>query len=262
MPPSAKLGVLILAAGRSRRLAGRVRKPFRNLAGIPLYRHSLDLFRAMNEVSQIVLVVPRGELVRMRAVVRRLDPQGGRLTAVRGGATRAGSVREGLRALPAALRWVAIHDAARPLVTAALARRVFAAARATGGAVPALPVAETLKCGHRGIVVRTVPRQGLWTVQTPQIFRRASLEAAFTRHRGWRRWTDDASAFEAEGLPVRIVLGDRANLKITAPGDLNWAEIFFKIFSSRRCVWPMKRSRSPSLSRDRRFPVGGREERG
>lgn len=233
------IGVVLLAAGQGRRLPGAVRKALRPVAGKPLFRHALDLFARFPGVGAIVLVAPAGDL----ASVRRLAAGTGRgrravpVRIVSGGDVRPESVRLGLAALPAEIRWVAIHDAARPCLTVALVRRVVAAARRggkRGGAIPALPVAETVKRVRRGLVVGTVDRADLWCAQTPQVFSRAALERAFSGSRGGHRaWTDDARAFETLGLPVRIVPGERRNIKVTTPEDLALAGFFLEKGSSR-----------------------------
>lgn len=230
--PGPSLGVILLAAGQGRRLPGPVKKGFRRVAGRPLYRHSLDLFARMPEVAEVVLVVPPENVsaLRRREQGRRPFPR-----VVAGGDVRAESVRRGLAALSAGIRWVAVHDAARPCLSIGLVRQVAAAARRWGGAIPALPVAETLKRGEGGFVARTVRREGLWAAQTPQIFSRGALERAFLSARGRHRaWTDDARAFEGRGLRVRLVPGEKSNIKVTTREDLALAEFLLKNRSSRR----------------------------
>lgn len=229
--PGRSLGVILLAAGRGRRLPGPVKKGFRRVAGRPLYRHSLDLFARMPEVAEVVLVVPPENVsaLRRREQGRRPPPQ-----VVAGGDARAESVRRGLAALSPGIGWVAVHDAARPCVSVPLVRRVAAAARRWGGAIPALPVAETLKRGEKGFVRRTVRREGVWAAQTPQVFSRDALERAFRSARGRHRaWTDDARAFEGRGPRVRLVPGEKRNIKVTTPEDLALAQFYLKNRSSR-----------------------------
>lgn len=232
--PCPALGVILLAAGQGRRLPGPVKKGFRRVAGRPLYRHSLGLFARLPEVAEIVLVVPVEDLAGLR---KRETRGNGRspIRVVSGGDVRAESVRRGLAALSAGIRWVAVHDAARPCLSIGLVRQVAAAARRWGGAIPALPVAETLKRGEGGFVARTVRREGLWAAQTPQIFSRGALERAFLSARGRHRaWTDDARAFEGRGLRVRLVPGEKSNIKVTTREDLALAEFHLKNRSSRR----------------------------
>lgn len=227
------LGVVLVAAGESRRLPGAVRKPFRALRGRPVAWHSLSLFRSLREVREVVLVAHAEDLARARRMARASRGRA-RVSVVPGGAVRQQSVARGLSALGPGVRWVAVHDAARPCVSAALVRAVLAAARRAGGAIPALPVGDTLKRvegGERGgRVRRTVRREGLWGAQTPQILRMDLMKKAFRKGRGRKGWTDDAQAMEAAGFPVAVVPGERWNLKVTTPEDL---AIAAKILSIR-----------------------------
>lgn len=141
---------------------------------------------------------------------------------VAGGATRSDSVRAGLAALPADVDVVCVHDAARPFATVELYRRVVAAVLdGADGAVPGVPVADTIKVvdGER-IVVETLDRASLVAVQTPQAFRRAALVDA---HASGAHGTDDAGLVESKGGRVVVIDGDADNRKITVPDDLAWA---------------------------------------
>ncbi|HWC12756.1 MAG TPA: 2-C-methyl-D-erythritol 4-phosphate cytidylyltransferase [Acidimicrobiales bacterium] len=139
-----------------------------------------------------------------------------------GGATRSSSVRAGLAALPPEADVVVIHDAARPLATPALFEAVVAAVRAgADGAVPGIPISDTVKRVRDGQVVATLDRAELVVVQTPQAFRADILRRA---HLGEPEATDDAALVEAAGGRVVVVAGDADNLKLTAPEDLAGAE--------------------------------------
>ncbi len=143
------------------------------------------------------------------------------VTVVTGGATRSASVRRALAAVPADAEIVVVHDAARPLATESLFAAVLDAVReGADGAVPGLPVADTVKRTADGIVIATVPREDLVTVQTPQAFRAAVLRAAHERE---PEGTDDAAVVESAGGRVAVVPGERTNLKITDPEDLDLA---------------------------------------
>ena len=139
-----------------------------------------------------------------------------------GGATRSDSVRAGLACVPDDAEIIVVHDAARPLATRRLFASVIAAVDAgADAAVPALPVADTVKRVQDGKVVETVPRDGLVAVQTPQAFRAAALRAAH-RHAGID--TDDAALVEAAGGTVAVVEGERRNFKLTMADDLELAQ--------------------------------------
>ena len=156
----------------------------------------------------VVMVVPAADAVR----------EGG----VAGGATRSASVRAGLAAVPDEAEIVCVHDAARPMAGIELYRRVIDAVRAgADGAVPAVPVSDTIKIvDGDGVIVETPERASLVAVQTPQAFRADMLRKA---HAKGREGTDDASLVEAIGGRVITVPGDVANRKLTDRADLDWA---------------------------------------
>jgi 2-C-methyl-D-erythritol 4-phosphate cytidylyltransferase len=170
-------------------------------------------------------VVPAAELAGLARWGAELGAIPRLAAAVAGGAERQDSVRAGLRALPGDVSFVAVHDAARPLVRAADVARVVAAAREHGAALLAVRVRDTLKRVRGGRVVETPPRDECWAAQTPQVFRRDWLEEALAKAEAdGFLGTDDAQLVERLGLPVRVVEGDPANLKITFPEDLALAE--------------------------------------
>lgn len=194
---------IIVAAGSGTRF-GRPKHGLL-LAGKPLWRWSIDAFEEAG--ASEVLVVG--------------DVPGG----VPGGTRRRDSVRAGLDALTSGSPIVLIHDAARPLAGVGLIGAVVAALAGTGvqGAIPAIPVTDTIKRSDGSRIVETIDRSDLVAVQTPQGFR---TEALLDAHRSFptRDATDDAALVERNGGTVVIVDGDRANFKITFPGDLAIAE--------------------------------------
>lgn len=224
---------LLLAAGRGSRMAaatGGTSKQFLIWKDSPLYWHSALTFSRSSAVAGIVFVFPPGELARCEAEVRALDarqPLGLPWAAVEGGAERDDSVRNGLAALPGAAVHVLIHDAARPFMSARLVRTVQAELAAGAVAViPALPVTDTIKMVEGARVLSTLPRHRLVAVQTPQGFARAELEAAHaarmeeaSRGQG-QPVTDDAMLMEAAGHAVRVVPGEKTNVKITTVEDM------------------------------------------
>ena len=218
--------MLIPAAGDSTRFGGPVKKPFALLAGRAVWRHAVALFANRPDVVSVTLVVSPGAYDEFRAAHGlELQFAYGHVEIVAGGATRAESVANGLASLGPGADYVAVHDCARPLTPAGVIDRVFAKAVEVGAAIPALPVADTLKrVGSGGVIEATVPRAGLWGAQTPQAFRRDWLEAAFAS-RGEVEATDEAQLVESSGKPVAVVMGDWRNFKVTAAGDLELAEL-------------------------------------
>jgi len=152
-----------------------------------------------------------------------------RVRFCRGGDCRAQSVRNALQLVPSDVQWVAVHDAARPLVSQELIDRTFAAARHYGAAVPALPVSLTIKQALGPLPAKvqcTVPRHTLWAMQTPQAMGREALVAAFhSCPLPLDQITDDAQLLELAGRDVWLVEGEQRNLKITTPVDLGIAEM-------------------------------------
>jgi 2-C-methyl-D-erythritol 4-phosphate cytidylyltransferase len=217
---SESVGAIIVAAGSSSRMGG-VNKVFAPLGGVEVIARALQVFEDSRVVSRIVLVLGADRVMEGRPLAAKLG-----LTKVTkvvpGGRRRQDSVRAGLEAL-GECDYVLVHDGPRPFVTEGIIERVLEGARETGAAVPALPVSDTIKeAGDERLVAQTLDRARLVAVQTPQAFRYDLLARA---HREVTAdVTDDASMVEALGGPVRIVEGDRRNIKITTPEDLALAE--------------------------------------
>jgi 2-C-methyl-D-erythritol 4-phosphate cytidylyltransferase len=217
--PGTSLGVVIVAAGSGTRF-GAEDKVFHHVAGKPILQYSLDMFTRQPAVTCVVVVLGSHTLVQGRALI---DSAAYRSTTVcQGGATRAGSVRAGLSALPPDIAMVAVHDAARPCVSADLFAEVLLAAWATGAAIPAVPVSDTVhKIDRDGHVTGTPDRSMLVGAQTPQIARLDWLIAAYGQD---GPVTDEAGCLRSAGFPVHVVEGDPRNIKITRPIDLAIAE--------------------------------------
>jgi 2-C-methyl-D-erythritol 4-phosphate cytidylyltransferase len=208
---------IIVAAGTGERLGAGRPKAFVPLAGKPMVTYAVEAFSAATAIDHIVVVVPPGE--------RDLPGLDGVVTTP-GGTTRQDSVAAGLDACGSDVRVIAIHDAARPLVTPELIDRTVAALTPPWDAVaPGVAVADTLKVvDSRRAVLRTVDRTGVWTVQTPQVSTRAVLERVHARGASPADTaTDDLSLIERAGGRVRLIEGDPSNFKVTHVGDLAFA---------------------------------------
>jgi 2-C-methyl-D-erythritol 4-phosphate cytidylyltransferase len=211
---------LLLCAGRGERLAAGVDKALAPLAGRPLFTWSLEALERCGAIHGVVMVGPVRPLKELLAAS---GLAGSRIVGwTEGGRERQHSVGRGLHLLPDDCTHVAVHDAARALVTPALIARVVGDALQHGAAIAAVPLADTLKRVALEVIETTVPRQGLWCAQTPQVFRRDWLEQAHAAATAIA--TDDAALVEAQGHPVRVTPGDPLNLKITTPQDLAFAE--------------------------------------
>ena len=218
------VGVVIVAAGQGTRAGGGELKQFRWVAGKPMLLHSVQTFMARPDVHTVVVVLPRSHAADPPPWLFQCDIE--RLLVSAGGRERAESVANGLEDLPEEVEIVLVHDAARPLVPDDLVERVVQEARRGHGAVPALPVVDTLKeVDADGRIVRTVDRARLWRVQTPQGFPRALLDRAHGEaRRAGLTATDDAALCERLGLPVVVVRGSERALKVTEEGDFARAE--------------------------------------
>ena len=222
--------MVIVAAGRGVRAqsagpgAGEP-KQFRLLGGVPILLRTIRPFAQHPRVGPIVVVLPPGHAAAPPEWLRAQLSE--RLLLAEGGEQRQQSVANGLARLPRGPSLVLVHDAARPFVERELIDRVLAVAELGAAAVPGLPLADTVKeTDPTGLVVRTVPRERLVAVQTPQAFPRAMLETAHQRSRAEAATgaTDDAALCERLGHPVRVVAGSVRNLKITTAEDFVIAE--------------------------------------
>jgi 2-C-methyl-D-erythritol 4-phosphate cytidylyltransferase len=218
------VGVVLVAAGESRRTAGTELKQFRWVAGKPMLLHALHAFQRRADVALVVCVLPRQFAADPPPWIFQSDLD--RLLVCAGGSTRGDSVLNGLEELDQGVEVAVIHDAARPLVSDRTISAVIAAARQGTGAVAALPVVDTLKeVDSAGRILRTVSRQGLWRAQTPQAFPRWMIEQAYVAAgREGVAATDDATLCERLGFPVVVVPGSERAMKITVESDFSTAE--------------------------------------
>lgn len=224
-----RFAVIIPAAGRSTRFGDGDDKLFATLCGAPVWQRAVAPFLNRGDVGQVIVAHARGKRRLFEAAPFALE-----VTFVNGGAERVDSIRAALRVLYEHCEFVAVHDAARPCASAELIERVFAAAVAHGAAIPGVPVADTIKeVDADRSVVRTVPRQSLVAVQTPQVMRRDWFVQAYEAAKGANVPTDDAQLLETLGLPCHVVEGSVHNLKITRREDLALAEAILRSAVSR-----------------------------
>ena len=244
IPPSmGDVGFVLLAGGKGSRMKANLPKQFLELRGKPVLHHSLDLFLA--RLPAFLTECGHSHATSFPHVVLVLDPSyqaeyqkqwvvdqnyEGRLHFASPGVERQGSVENGLQKLMqvagGACEYVAIHDSARPLVTIAEICRVVRDAKEHGAAVLGVPCKATIKETEDGsMVLRTIPRQRLWEVHTPQVIKIDTLQRGFEKVRLHSlEVTDDVSIVEELGVPVKLTLGEYTNLKITTPEDMDVAE--------------------------------------
>lgn len=235
---SGSVSVIVPAAGAGLRMGGDVRKQFRMLGDAPVLVQTLRAFEAHDDADGIIVVVPEEEVEPVSALlemqsIAKLD------AVVAGGATRQASVGRGLDAVVArgagAHDLVLVHDGVRPFIGAGAISRVVSAARTHGAAALALAVADTLRRGDGGTFRDTVPRDGLWRMQTPQAFRTTLLaEAHAIARRSGFAGTDEVALVQQIGHPVRIVAGSAFNVKLTRPSDWAYAEALWPVWSTKR----------------------------
>ena len=215
-----RISAVITAGGSGQRFGAK--KQFLELAGVPILRRTVEVFDRHPLVNEIVVTAPEADLAATATLLTGLNKP---CQVVAGGPTRQASVYAGLKAA-ATCEIVLIHDGVRPLVASELIERVIAGLTDADGCIPGLKLNDTIKRAPAGLIDATVARDELYTVQTPQAFRIATIlklhqQAAAS---GDADATDDSSLLEAAGLAVRIVQGEADNLKITLPADLALAE--------------------------------------
>jgi 2-C-methyl-D-erythritol 4-phosphate cytidylyltransferase len=222
----ARYFALLPAAGVGARMAADGPKQYLTVGGKPMLRHAVDAFRASDLVAHTYVVVSAADGL-IDAV---LPPDLDGVTVLRcGGATRMDTVLNALRALAGIVTdadLIMVHDAARPGLTPALiAKLIHGVGGYVGGGLLALPVVDTVK-RKAGDAVATVPRDGLWLAQTPQMFSYALLLRALDGAPDANAITDDASAVEMLGMAPRLIEGHPRNLKVTLPADIRIAEMY------------------------------------
>lgn len=217
-----RAGVVVPAGGQGRRMGGRP-KPFLEIAGEPVLARALRPFLAQPEVVAVVVALPAAAAADPPPWLLALDP---RIRVVAGGGERGESVFRALAALPDELDVIAVHDAARPLVSEAVVARALAAAGGGLNVVVAVPVTDTIKeVDEGGRIVSTPDRRRLWAAQTPQAFPAAVLRDAYLRAaESGVLATDDGALVARYGGTVVVLEGEATNLKITTATDLAVAE--------------------------------------
>jgi 2-C-methyl-D-erythritol 4-phosphate cytidylyltransferase len=221
------LAAIIVAAGSSQRMG--FDKLFASLRGEPVLAHSLRAFEGTGSVKEIILVGRADRLVELEEIVaaRAFTKVA---AIIPGGTRRQDSVQCGLERISPDAAFIAVHDAARPLVRPELIERIYETARRYGGAASGAPVVDTLKrVDEENAVIAAVEREKVFAVETPQIFRRDLLERAFREvFKAGVEVTDEVSAVEGIGGKIVLVPNQERNFKITYPSDLPLAELILR----------------------------------
>ena len=223
-----QFAVILPAAGKSRRFADPYyKKVFATVSSKPLWMYSAEMFSKRDDVAQIIMIIsPEDKDFFNEKYAGNAAMLG--VQAVLGGAERADSVQNGLNEVRDDIPLVAVHDAARPCIATPWIDAVFSAASQTGAAILATPCSSTLKRVNDDTIQETVPRDGLWLAQTPQVFRTELLREAYVRHPNPSLATDEASLVEACGQQVKVVAGSPLNIKVTTKADLKFVEMALK----------------------------------
>ncbi len=228
-----KADAVIVSAGKGHRFMEGKKKQFYLLAGKPILAHTLNKFETCPLIHSIVLVVGEEDMdYCMNEIIEKYHYR--KISQiVPGGRRRQDSVKNGIDALSKDVEVVVIHDGVRPFVTKAMIEESIHSAIRFGAVVVAMPVKETIKIAHLdGTVLKTLDRESLWQIQTPQTFQAHLIKEAF--HKAAEEGfigTDDASLVERLGVKVHILPGSYANIKITTKEDLMLAHLFLSVSS-------------------------------
>ncbi len=218
---------IVVAAGRGRRFKSKTPKPLIRLGGKPIIIYSLRALSAHPSIKEIIVVANSLSIRRVTAAIKQYKINKVK-AVVLGGARRQDSVYNGLKAVPGQADLVLIHDGARPFIDAEILSSVIKAAGSCGAAIAGVPVKATIKkVSAESIVEKTIDREDLWEIQTPQVFKRDLILSAYRKF-GDVKATDDAMLVEKMGGKVNMVLGPAHNIKITTPEDLAIAEAILK----------------------------------
>lgn len=226
--------VILVAGGSGTRCGGGLPKQFRLLGNRPVLARTIDLFASTLRGAEIVIVLPARYIDFWKDFSARFEVPAH--TTVAGGEERFHSVKNGLAALRTDPELIAVHDAVRPFATPEMIRRVVAEAEATGAAIPAVAPVDSFR-ETDGEGSHSIDRNRLRIIQTPQVFRADWLAEAY-RAAFDPRFTDDASVVEAAGHPVRLVEGERTNLKLTTSEDFALAEAMLAMQADREAADP------------------------
>lgn len=225
-----KLAVIIPAAGSGTRMGSRIPKPFLMLQNITILEHTIRCFSKMQLVSQIVISTSEEWFDDVGEILGKYKNVGLKLAVVLGGNERQFSIQNGFSVIDKDISLIAVHDAVRPFISEELVTECSLKAQEFGGAIIAVPAKDTIKQVDSSFsIIDTPDRSTLWQAQTPQIFKKELLISAYESalETGFLG-TDDASLVERIGGIVKVVEGDRRNLKITYPIDLKIAELILK----------------------------------
>jgi len=226
--------VVIAAAGLSARCEGED-KLLHEINGKPLIAYTIEAFEKCKPIDEIILVAREGKLETIGEICRKYKL--GKVSLIlQGGSTRLESVTNGVFAASRKSSLIAIHDGARPCVDNRIIEETIKKAAICNGAAPGIAITSTVKRAVDGVIVETVDREGLYEIQTPQVFKAEIIKAALINARKKSiDITDDCKAAEIIGAQIHIVEGSRRNIKVTEPKDFELAESFLNEDTIKKC---------------------------
>lgn len=225
MDKESKVSAIIVAAGSGKRIGGSVKKQYLEIKKKPILIYSLERFQHCVDVKDIILVAPKSDIPKLKNIIFNEFNLSKVSNIVAGGSERYHSVLEGLKVVADDTEFVAVHDGVRPLVTVEKISQVIRAAKKYGSAILGVKPKETIKSVESDFVKKTVNRDLLISVQTPQVFKKEILVTAY--HHAFKSQqfgTDDSAMVEKLGNRIFVVPGDYENIKITSVEDLLIAE--------------------------------------
>ncbi|MFH0855543.1 MAG: 2-C-methyl-D-erythritol 4-phosphate cytidylyltransferase [Candidatus Omnitrophota bacterium] len=222
------LSAIVVAAGRSKRFKGKVSKVILKLNSKPVIAYSLGVLDKHPTIKEIIVVGNPDNIKDLCGIIKEYKIRKAS-KVVLGGKERKDSVAQGLKAISPKADFVLIHDAARPFITSGLVSLVIDEARKSKAAIAGVPVKSTIKMVRGYNVEKTIDRDNLWEVQTPQVFARDLIVKAYSRF-GHQFVTDDAALVEKSGKKVKMVMGEHRNIKITSSEDLIIAKGLAKLW--------------------------------
>ena len=224
-----KIIAVVPAAGIGKRFGEGTNKPFEHLLDKPLIIWSLEILEGMPEIAEIIPVVKESDIKDSAELFYRYGITKVKQIA-RGGKERHDSVFQCLNRIKEKKSIVIIHDGARPLIEANIIRNALRQLKDCDGVVVGVPVKDTIKEAREGIIERTLEREILWSIQTPQVFFYQPLYNAYEK--GMRDFfysTDDSALVERNGGKIKVIMGSYRNIKVTTPEDLMIADVFLKV---------------------------------
>lgn len=226
------ISAILLAAGKSKRFGHKTKKQFFEINGRPIIKYVVDNFLSLKYISQIILVIEKNDIEKVKKIFK--TKKYNTIEFVIGGKERFDSVFNAVNHLDKNTKFVLIHDVARPLVSKKLIYRTIEEIKNYDCVIPAIPIVDTTKLIDKDLkVVNTIDRTNLVLVQTPQAFKKEVVEHIYSRDVLYKwtkemKVTDDSQLAELEGFKVKVIMGEKTNIKITSKDDIKIIKAFLR----------------------------------